>query len=77
MGHRNEQAKELEALAEELETAAAHCRVAAVHLIEGEVPRFAAHSWAAYGHARRATDRLDEQATKFADRAVPVATDET
>lgn len=76
MVQRDEQARTLEAIAEEFEAAAAHCRVAATHLVEGKIPRYGAHCWAAYGHASRGSERLTEQSQAFADRAVPVATDE-
>lgn len=48
--------------AEELERAVAHCRVAAEHFRNREVPRGAAHAWAALGHVLEAEDRLYEQA---------------
>jgi hypothetical protein len=48
--------------ADELEQAVAHCRVAAEHFRGREVPRGAAHAWAALGHLREAEDRLEEQA---------------
>jgi hypothetical protein len=48
--------------ADELDRAAAHCRVAATHFRGAEVPRGAAHAWAALGHLREAELRLEEQA---------------
>jgi hypothetical protein len=51
-----------EQAAEELEGAVAHCRRAAEHFRDGEVPRATAHAWAALGHVREAEQRLDEQA---------------
>jgi TPR repeat protein len=48
--------------AEELDGAAAHCRRAAEHFRNGDVPRAAAHAWAAFGHVREAEQRLDDQA---------------
>jgi hypothetical protein len=55
-------AKLCEEAAHELDRAAGHCRVSAEHFRGGEVPRGAAHAWAAFGHAREALDRLEEQA---------------
>jgi hypothetical protein len=77
MSSLEEQAQGLQAIAEELEAAASHCRVAATHLVEGEIPRSAAHSWAAFGHAQHAVDRLTDQSKQFADRSVPVISDES
>ena len=37
-----------------------------------EVPRGAAHAWAAYGHIRSAEDSLDEQARAHASKSNPV-----
>jgi hypothetical protein len=48
--------------AAELDQSAAHCRVAATHFRGAEVPRGAAHAWAALGHLREAELRLEEQA---------------
>jgi len=68
-----EQAARLyDAAAEELEQAAKHCRTAARHFRDQEVPRAAAHAWAAYGHIRPAEDSLDEQAQAHARKANPV-----
>ena len=58
--------------AEELEQAAKHCRTAARHFRDQEVPRGAAHAWAAYGHIRAAEDSLDEQARAHASKSVPL-----
>ena len=62
-----------DAAADELERAAAHSRVAATHLRSGEIPRGAAHAWAAHGHVLAAQDRLGEQARVHAARSTPVA----
>jgi 1-aminocyclopropane-1-carboxylate deaminase/D-cysteine desulfhydrase-like pyridoxal-dependent ACC family enzyme len=51
-----------EAAAEELERAARHCRTAAAHFRDHQVPRGAAHALAALGHVRAAEESLDEQA---------------
>ena len=61
-----------DAAAEELEQAARHCRTAARHFRDQEVPRAAAHAWAAYGHIRAAEDALDEQARTHAGKSNPL-----
>jgi 1-aminocyclopropane-1-carboxylate deaminase/D-cysteine desulfhydrase-like pyridoxal-dependent ACC family enzyme len=61
-----------ESAAEQLEQAAKHCRTAARHFREREVPRGAAHAWAAYGHIRAAEESLDTQARAHADKSKPV-----
>jgi hypothetical protein len=58
--------------AEELEQAAKHCRTAAKHFRDREIPRGAAHAWAAYGHIRAAEESLDEQARTHAGKSVPL-----
>ena len=67
-----EAARLYDAAAEELEQAAKHCRTAARHFRDREVPRGAAHAWAAYGHLRAAEDSLDEQARAHASKSNPV-----
>ena len=67
-----EAARLYDAAAEELEQAAKHCRTAAGHFRDQEVPRGAAHAWAAYGHIRAAEDSLDEQARAHASKSVPL-----
>jgi 1-aminocyclopropane-1-carboxylate deaminase/D-cysteine desulfhydrase-like pyridoxal-dependent ACC family enzyme len=57
--------------AEELEQAAKHCRTAARHFRDQEVPRGAAHAWAAYGHIRAAQESLDAQARTHANKSNP------
>jgi hypothetical protein len=57
--------------ASELELAALHCRAAAGHFRRGEVPRGAAHAWAARGHDLRAQELLDARAREHAARSVP------
>jgi hypothetical protein len=64
-------AKLYDVAAAELELAAQHCRTAASHLRAGEVPRGAAHAWAARGHLLEADDRLGSQAREHAARSVP------
>jgi hypothetical protein len=67
-----EAARLYDAAAEELEQAAKHCRTAARHFRDEEVPRGAAHAWAALGHLRAAEDSLDEQARAHASKSVPL-----
>lgn len=57
--------------AEELEQAARHCRTAASHMRNREVPRGAAHAWAAFGHVDVAGERLREQARTHARKSNP------
>jgi hypothetical protein len=57
--------------AEELEQAARHCRTAAKHFRDGDVPRAAAHAWAAHGHARVADAALEDQARTHARASTP------
>ena len=57
--------------ADELEQAAAHCRTAARHFRNEEVPRGGAHAWAAHGHICAAEEALDEQARTHAARSNP------
>ena len=54
----------------ELERALGHCRVAASHFRDGEIPRGTAHAWAAQGHILKARARLDEQAREHSGRAL-------
>jgi hypothetical protein len=61
-----------DAAAEELEQAAKHCRTAARHFREREIPRGAAHAWAAFGHIRAAEESLDSQAKTHASKSKPV-----
>jgi len=62
-------AKLYEEAASELDRAAGHCRVSAEHFRDGEVPRGAAHAWAAFGHVREALERLEQQARFHATQA--------
>ena len=66
-------ARLFEDAAGELEQAARHCRTAAAHMRGGEVPRGAAHAWAAHGHVLEAQERLAEQARTHAARSTPAA----
>jgi len=60
-----------DAAAEQLEQAAKHCRTAARHFREQEVPRGAAHAWAALGHIRAAEESLEAQARTHAAKSNP------
>jgi hypothetical protein len=64
-------AKLYDAAASELEVAARHCRTAAEHFRNNEVPRGAAHAWAALGHVLQAGESLQRQAREHATRSVP------
>ena len=57
--------------AEELELAARHCRTASQHFRDEEVPRGAAHAWAAFGHVLEATVLLESQARTHAGKSRP------
>ena len=63
-----------EQAADELELAARHCRTAAGHMRAREVPRGAAHAWAARGHVLGAGELLDEQARIHAQKSNPEPT---
>ena len=71
---RDEAAARLEGVAQELERAASHCRTAALRFRERLPPRAAAHAFAAWGHLRRASALLGEEAEAFADHAQPSET---
>jgi hypothetical protein len=64
-------AKLYDEVAKELDLAAQHCRTASTHLRDEEVPRGAAHAWAAYGHLTEAQERMRAQAREHAKRSVP------
>jgi hypothetical protein len=64
-------ARLFEDAAEELDQAAAHCRTAARHMRSQEVPRGAAHAWAALGHVDAAGERLREQTRMHARKSNP------
>jgi len=61
-----------DATAEELELAARHCRTTAKHFRHREIPRAAAHAWAAFGHVRIAEDALEDQARTHARKSNPL-----
>ena len=62
-----------DAAADELDKAAAHARVAAQHLRDGEIPRAGAHAWATRGHMLASQRALDEQALEHRLRSRPQA----
>lgn len=62
-------AASFEAVADELETAAAHARRAGQHFGEREVPRGSAHALALRGHLRRAERALQAIEELHATRA--------
>jgi hypothetical protein len=64
-------ARLLDEAVEELEQAVAHCRTAATHMRAREVPRGAAHAWAAFGHLELAGERLRDQARMHARKSNP------
>lgn len=62
-------AQEYETLQRELEAAMEHCRVAAGHYREENVPRACAHAFAIQGHLHMAQQRLGELAKAHAEKA--------
>lgn len=64
-------AKLYDEVALELELAVQHCRTAAGHFRSSEVPRGAAHAWAAQGHLHEAQERLRRQGREHAQKSVP------
>jgi hypothetical protein len=64
-----EAARLCEEAGRELERAVGHCRVAAEHFRNREIPRATAHAWAAFGHLSEAQRRLEAQARMHAERA--------
>ena len=55
--------------AKQLDLAARHCEVTAAHFRDENVPRAAAHAWAAFGHLREAERLLEEQAREHSRRS--------
>lgn len=55
--------------AEKLERAAAHCRIAAKHYTDRDIPRGCAHAFAALGDIALAQEDLDENAKLHAGKA--------
>jgi 1-aminocyclopropane-1-carboxylate deaminase/D-cysteine desulfhydrase-like pyridoxal-dependent ACC family enzyme len=61
-----------DAAAEDLDQAAKHRRTAARHFRDREIPRGAAHAWAAFGHIRAAEESLEAQARAHASKSSPL-----
>ena len=66
-----EWANVFDAIADELEKAVAHCKTAAGHYREENIPRGAAHAWSASGHVETARALLIEQSQDHAARSSP------
>ena len=66
---RDEVAAVFKEAAKELERAAAHCRIAALHYEDREVPRGCAHAFAAVGHLKQAERFIDRNATFHSSKA--------
>ncbi|MEK7071154.1 MAG: hypothetical protein AAB966_05065 [Patescibacteria group bacterium] len=64
------QSKRLLQIAEELEKAAAHAKIAANHFKSGEVPRGCAHSFAVEGHIAAASENLTLVAKEHRTKAL-------
>lgn len=66
-------AAQYEQAAAQLDLAAAHLRVTAQHFRDQEVPRAAAHAFAAIGHMANAEDAIRAMARRHAARSIPPA----
>lgn len=66
---RDEVAAAFRLAAEKLERAAAHCRIAALHYTERNVPRGCAHAFAALGDMSQASAAMDRNAVIHAGKA--------
>jgi hypothetical protein len=66
---RDEVAAAFRLAAEKLERAAAHCRIAAQHYTERNVPRGCAHAFAALGDMSQASAAIDASAVLHAGKA--------
>jgi len=66
---RDDVAAQFKAAAEKLERAAAHCRIAAKHYLDRDVPRGCAHAFAALGDIASASDAIDANARLHAGKA--------
>ncbi|MEK7465996.1 MAG: hypothetical protein AAB074_01160 [Planctomycetota bacterium] len=64
-------AARLDDIARELEAAALHAHTAAGHFRKGNVPRAAAHAFAAIGHSAGASRVIEDVARAHARRARP------
>jgi hypothetical protein len=66
---RDDVAAQFNAAAVKLERAAAHCRIAAKHYVDRDVPRGCAHAFAALGDIALARDAIDANARLHASKA--------
>lgn len=66
---RDDVAEQFKAAAEKLERAAAHCRIAARHYMDRDVPRGCAHAFAALGDIALAREAIDANAKLHAGKA--------
>ncbi len=66
---RDEVAEAFRQAADKLERAAAHCRIAALHYGNREVPRGCAHAFAALGDMKLAQSAIDANAVVHAGKA--------
>ena len=66
---RDDVAQKFKAAAEKLERAAAHCRIAAKHYTDRDVPSGCAHAFAALGDIALAREAIDENAKLHASKA--------
>ena len=66
---REDVAERFKVAAEKLERAAAHCRIAAKHYMDRDVPRGCAHAFAALGDIALAHEAIDENAKLHAGKA--------
>jgi hypothetical protein len=69
MGAREEIAESFEQAAQELEKAAAHCRIAAKRFEAHDVPRGCAHAFASVGHISKANKLIEANAEVHASFA--------
>jgi hypothetical protein len=66
---RDDVAEAFRLAAEKLERAAAHCRIAAKHFVDREVPRGCAHAFAALGDIELAEESIARNAKLHASKA--------
>ncbi len=67
---RDDVAEAFRLAAEKLDRAAAHCRIAALHYSNREIPRGCAHAFAALGDMRLAENAIDDNAMLHAGKAM-------
>lgn len=70
MDARDEVAQRFEAAAAKLERAAAHCRIAAKHDTDRDVPRGRAHAFATIGDMEIAREAIEDSAKLHARKAL-------